>query len=161
MTTSHNPFGDEPLRGSGLRPLYQVVYCSRASEGVDGPVVDSIISASHRHNPARGITGLLVFGSGIFFQWVEGPRDGVQELMEILRNDPRHQDMVTLAETEEVRERLFPDWSMELVNAADIREVLLDAQDTAQDPRSAQALKNLLAQLESGLHGGTPSAFNT
>ena len=151
MNNTYNPFGDEPLGGSGLRPLYQVVYCSRASEGVDARAVDRILASSHRHNPERGITGLLVFGSGIFFQWLEGPRDGVQELMDILRKDPRHQDVVTLAETEEVRERLFPDWSMELVEAADIREVLLDARDTAQDPHSTEALATLLEQLDSGL----------
>jgi hypothetical protein len=153
MTTTSNPFGDEPLRGSGLRPIYQVVYCSRASEGVDGEAVDRIIKSSHRLNPARGITGLLVFGSGIFFQWLEGPRDSVLELMDVLRGDTRHQDVVMLAETEELRERLFPDWSMELVDATDIREVLLDAQSTTQDPRSAEALTSLLEQMDSGLLG--------
>ena len=151
MTNTQTPLGDEPSLGLALRPIYHTVYCSRASLGVDGPAVDRIIASSHRLNPARGITGLLVFGSGIFFQWLEGPRDGVQELMDILRKDPRHQDVVTLAETEEVRERLFPDWSMELVEAADIREVLLDARDTAQDPHSTEALATLLEQLDSGL----------
>jgi hypothetical protein len=129
------------------------VYCSRASEGVDGEAVDRIIKSSHRLNPARGITGLLVFGSGIFFQWLEGPRDSVLELMDVLRGDTRHQDVVMLAETEELRERLFPDWSMELVDATDIREVLLDAQSTTQDPRSAEALTSLLEQMDSGLLG--------
>jgi hypothetical protein len=150
MTTTSNPFGDEPLRGFGLRPIYQVVYCSRASEGVDGEAVDRIIKSSHRLNPARGITGLLVFGSGIFFQWLEGPRDSVLELMDTLKTDARHRDMVTLEESEEVRERLFPDWSMELVNPTDIKAVLLDAQETARDAQSAQALSNLLEQLATG-----------
>lgn len=160
MSPTHPAFGDEPHAGPRLRPLYQIVYCSRASEGLQSSAVDRIIAASHRHNPQRGITGLLVYGSGIFFQWIEGPRDSVEELMALLRRDPRHRDIVTLAETEEVRERLFPDWSMELVQASDIRDVLVDARDTAHDAHSAEALTLLLEQLDAGLLGalgGTPS----
>lgn len=154
MTNTHTPFGDEPAHGLGLRPLYHTVYCSRASLGVDGPAVDRIIASSHRLNPARGITGLLVFGSGIFFQWLEGPRDNVLELMALLKADARHRDMVTLEESEEVRERLFPDWSMELVDATDIRAVLLDARETAQDEQSIKALSSLLEQLAKGSLSG-------
>lgn len=154
MTNTYTPFGDEPAYGLGLRPIYHAVYCSRASLGVDGPAVDRIIASSHRLNPARGITGLLVFGSGVFFQWLEGPRDSVLELMSTLRTDARHRDMVTLEESEEVRERLFPDWTMELVTASDLRDVLLDAQESARDAHSAQALANLLEQLATGQLSG-------
>ena len=55
-----------------------------------------------------------------------------------------------LSELEEVRERLFPDWDMELVTTDDIRDVLLDARDSAQDPKNADALTELLEQLDSG-----------
>lgn len=154
MANTFTPFGDEPAHSAGLRPLYHTVYCSRASLGIDEPAVDRIIASAHRLNPARGITGLLVFGSGIFFQWIEGPRDNVLELMATLKADPRHRDMVTLEESEEARERLFPDWSMELVSATDIRAVLIDARETAQDAQSVKALSNLLEQLATGSLNG-------
>ena len=109
-----------------------------------------IIATSRRNNPAQGITGLLVFGSGIFFQWIEGPRDNVTQLMEILTNDPRHADVVQLSAAEEVRERVFPDWDMELVTSADIRDVLSDALDIANDQKSADVLKLLLQQRDDG-----------
>ena len=101
-------------------------------------------------NPENGITGLLVFGSGIFFQWLEGPRDNVMSLMERLKTDPRHENVVALTETEEVRERLFPDWDMELVTGTDIREVLQDALDNARDAKNAEVLKGLLEKLNEG-----------
>ena len=151
---TQSPYGDEPMSGHAFPLLYNVVYCSRATAGVDDAAVERIIATSRRHNPARGITGLLVFGSGIFFQWLEGPRDNVTELMATLKTDPRHENVVSLSTTEEVRERLFPDWDMELVTATDIRDVLLDALNDAKDANHAEALRMLLEQLDSGQLSG-------
>jgi Sensors of blue-light using FAD len=130
--------------------LYNVVYCSRATAEVDTAAVQRIIETSRRHNPERGITGLLVFGSGIFFQWLEGPRESVLALMDLLKTDVRHHTVVLLASGEEARERLFPDWDMELVREDDIRDVLVDALDNAQDAAHAQVLRDMLAELASG-----------
>ena len=158
MQASDHVQGDEPGTGHFLPALYNVVYCSRAMPGIDAAAVDNIIAASRRHNPARGITGLLVFGSGVFFQWLEGPRDSVQELMATLKADNRHESIVSLSVAEEVRERLFPDWDMELVTADHIRDVLEDALETAEDPQSASVLRTLIAQLDAGeLDGLAPA----
>lgn len=142
--------GDEPDGGFELPLLYNVVYCSRVAKGVDDAAVARIIEASHRNNPRYGITGLLVFGSGIFFQWLEGPRDNVTHLMSTLSKDSRHDTIVPLSESEEVRERVFPEWDMELVTGEDIRDVLTDALDTAEDAGNIEALRELLTQLDSG-----------
>jgi hypothetical protein len=93
---------------------------------------------------------MLVFGSGIFFQWLEGPRDNVTALMSRLRADRRHDSIVLLSEVEDVRERLFPDWDMELVTGDHIRDVLQDALDSATDAQNAQALGVLLTELDAG-----------
>ena len=154
MNSPFPAYSDEPTGGFAYPLLYNTVYCSRARAGVDAAAVDSIIKSSRRSNPEYGITGLLVFGSGIFFQWLEGPRDNVTSLMEHLKNDPRHENVVMLTESEEVRERLFPNWDMELVTTTDIRDVLQDALDTAHDAKNADVLKLLLTQLDSGQLSG-------
>jgi hypothetical protein len=158
MSASQHAHSDEPISGYAFPLLYNVVYCSRASAGVDDAAVARIIETSHRRNPERGITGLLVFGSGIFFQWLEGPRDNVTELMAALKTDMRHENVVPLSETEEVRERLFPNWDMELVTTDDIRDVLVDALDTAKNTKNAEVLRDLLAQLDSGQLGDMGAA---
>jgi hypothetical protein len=141
--------GDEPTPGHAAS-LYNLVYCSRATAGVDAAEVDRIIATARRDNPARAITGLLVFGSGIFFQWLEGPRDSVVELMALIAADARHHSVVMLNPGEDVSERLFADWDMELVGGDEVRTVLVDALDNAHDPASVRALQGMLEQLESG-----------
>jgi uncharacterized Fe-S cluster-containing MiaB family protein len=143
------PF-DEPVPGGSPPALHNLVYCSRATGTVDAAELARIIQTAQRHNPAHGITGLLVYGSGVFFQWLEGPRDEVLRLMTRLRADPRHEAVVLLSETEEVRDRLFPIWDMELVEASDIREVLQDALSQAIQPQQAQALQSMLKLLDAG-----------
>jgi hypothetical protein len=142
--------GDEPHETYGLSALRHFVYCSRAAPGIDKAEVDRIIAVSQRHNPLNGVTGLLVFGGGVFFQWLEGPRESILALVQRLHADPRHDTIITLDESEEVRERMFPDWAMELVNSDDIREVLADAHDNAENDATAQALHRMLEQIDRG-----------
>lgn len=150
MTDILHPHGDEPGFDHAFPALYNMVYCSRATAGVDDAAVQRIIATARRWNPEHGVTGMLVFGSGIFFQWLEGPRDNITALMSRLRTDPRHDSFVLLSEVEEVRERMFPDWDMELVTGDHIREVLQDALESATDAQNAQALGVLLAELDAG-----------
>lgn len=130
--------------------LYHLVYCSRAAPGIDEDAVGRIVATARRHNPQAGITGLLVFGSGVFFQWLEGPRTQIDLLMQRLQADPRHAGVVTLDSTEEARARLFPDWDMEPVDAAQIRDVLEDALATTRDASSAAMLRGMLGRLDAG-----------
>jgi hypothetical protein len=126
------------------------VYCSRAAEGVDDAEVDRIIELSQRRNVTRDITGVLVFGSGVFFQWVEGPPAQVENLIASLHGDPRHYDIVTLDRNVEKRARLYPNWEMERVGADDIRAVLQEALGSAEDENNIAALKRILEHLDSG-----------
>jgi hypothetical protein len=157
MTVTGHPEDDEFGEFGALPPLYNLVYCSRAAPGVDDAAVARILAASRRNNPRQGITGLLVFGSGIFFQWLEGPRDSVTRLMGHLLRDSRHDTIVRLSESEEPRERVFPDWDMELVDGADIRDVLTDALDEAEDEQNIAALRELLEQLDTRHFGNGPA----
>lgn len=143
-------FPDDELSSDDETLLYSVVYCSRAADGLGDADVDRILESARRRNPMLGITGVLVFGGGLFFQMLEGPRENVRQLMDLLHGDARHHGIIELSETEEMRERLFPDWDMELTTPDDIREVLINARDDAAAGAPAQALEDLLAQLDAG-----------
>jgi uncharacterized Fe-S cluster-containing MiaB family protein len=128
--------------------IHHIVYCSQASHHMDKVALEKIIATAKHHNPRFGITGLLVFGSGIFFQWLEGPRDNVTTLFKIISADHRHTDVVLLTKEDEYRERLFPNWDMELVEAEDISVVLEDAMHEASDPKQKSTLSNMLQELK-------------
>ncbi len=135
---------------SAAPTLHTFVYCSRAAESVDDGEVDRIIESAQRRNLALGITGVLVFGSGIFFQWIEGPAAHVEKLIASLHGDPRHHDMVALDRSVEKRERLYSNWEMERVEADDIRAVLHDALGSTDDEPNVASLKRILEHLDSG-----------
>lgn len=132
---------------NSVPPLYTFVYCSRAAEGVDDAEVGRIVEAAQRRNIARGITGVLVFGNGVFFQLIEGPTGEIQKLMASLRCDRRHYDVVSLDWSEERRERLYPNWEMERVTADDIRVVLNDALESSENETDIVALRRIVAHL--------------
>ena len=98
----------------------------------------------------RDITGVLVFGSGVFFQWIEGPPAQVENLVASLHGDARHYDIVTLDRSVEKRARLYPNWEMERVGADDIRAVLQEALESAEDENNIAALRRILEHLDSG-----------
>ena len=133
--------------GQSGQSIHNIVYCSQAAQHMDKEGLEKIIATAKHHNPIFGITGLLVFGSGIFFQWLEGPRDNVTSLFEIISADPRHSNVVLLTKEDEFRERLFPNWDMELVVAEDISAVLEDAMHEASDPKQKNTLSNMLLEL--------------
>ena len=138
---------DEPVDALEERLLFNLVYVSTVTDGVSSADIDDIISASHRNNSLVGITGILVLGSGIFFQWIEGPKVEVMRLVKLIETDRRHELMTILSTDEEIRERIFPSWDMELVDADHIQEVLQDALETARDDRSVAALRLLLQKV--------------
>ena len=130
------------------RSLHNLIYCSLARPNMDPAEIQNIIATAKHHNPRYGITGLLVYGSGIFFQWLEGPKDNVSSLMKIIGEDPRHLNVVVLSEEDEIRDRLFPDWDMELVEAAEIGDVLKNALKEASDEKQKQMLSMFLTKLQ-------------
>jgi len=133
--------------------IHNLVYCSQSTQAMDKDALEKIIAAAKRHNPRFGITGLLVFGSGIFFQWLEGPKDNVTSLLQLISADPRHSNVVILTQEDEIRDRLFPNWDMELVEAADIKVVLEDALVAASNPKQKKALSNMLQALHQSAVG--------
>ena len=134
--------------GLSQRSIYNLIYCSLAAPNLDSREIAKIIATAKYYNPRFGITGLLVFGSGIFFQWLEGPKDNVSSLMKIITEDPRHLNVVVLSEEDEIRDRLFPDWDMELIEPAEIGDVLEGALKEASDQKQKQMLAMFLTALK-------------
>ena len=96
------------------------------------------------------ITGVLTYGGGMFLQWLEGPHHFVQELMERIRKDPRHDCILQLHAMSGLQARLYPDWSMELVPSTDIQAVLKHLIEKTQNARHAEAITMMLQLFDDG-----------
>lgn len=98
--------------------VIRLIYWSRASTPVDLTVARTIAQQAERHNPPRGVTGLLACGTSHFLQVVEGASTEVNLLYRRLMHDGRHYDL-HLVEVVPIQKRLFSEWAMELVYVGD------------------------------------------
>ncbi len=104
--------------------LVRLLYSSEAAESADARLLSDILEQSRRHNPARGVTGVLCVSDDVFIQVLEGGRDEVCELYNAIVRDPRHRKIRLLA-YDEITERSFGNWTMGQVHAANINPALL------------------------------------
>lgn len=100
--------------------LYHLAYISRSAiNGTDQVIkweLEAILDAASRNNPAKGITGALLYNGSYFCQVLEGPEAAVRHIFDHISRDNRHDDIHTLF-FEEVPERQFPNWAMAYVGA--------------------------------------------
>ena len=105
--------------------MYRLIYASTAADSFRLSDVHSIVATSERNNRPRHLTGMLVFSSRYFLQWLEGPREAVNERYLRICQDPRHHSPVMLA-YEPIIERQFTDWAMGYLGEGVLnRQVLL------------------------------------
>jgi len=111
-------------------------------------VVDRILAAARQHNHQSGVTGILVYGGGIFMQAIEGGRQAVSDLYGAIQRDPRHKD-VALLHYEEILERRFGGWTMGLVDLGRVNaSVVLKYSERAELDPYAVSGKVSMALLE-------------
>ena len=127
--------------------LVRLLFASRAVDA-SREAIESILASARRHNPESGITGILLHGSGVFLQGMEGGRQAVSDLYGTIQRDARHQDVVLL-HYEEILERRFGGWTMGVVDVGRVNaSVLLKySERAALDPYAASG-KMSMALLE-------------
>ncbi|QFT76369.1 BLUF domain-containing protein [Erythrobacter sp. THAF29] len=109
--------------------LSQYLYISTAPS-LSRDEVESILASSARNNPAKDITGLLLYNGRNFLQLIEGDEAELVELMVRITHDPRHTG-ISILEQRKIDQRSCPDWSMKRVLIAESiekRRELLEAE---------------------------------
>jgi FAD-dependent sensor of blue light len=97
--------------------VFHCIYTSRASPSFDEHAIPGLLEAARLRNAARGITGVLLYVDGTFFQVLEGDEAAVAETFERIREDNRH-GRVTQIIREPIFERTFTDWTMGFANVS-------------------------------------------
>lgn len=96
--------------------IIRLLYISDASDGLDDEAVNAILKSAGKNNPPLGITGVLVFGGGVFAQVLEGPERGVLEKYVQVVADSRHRNCRIVYISTAAR-RLFEGVSMAALQA--------------------------------------------
>lgn len=93
--------------------LYQFIYISRiTSIGLSGAsTLNDIAETSILNNKAENITGILCYGNGYFFQYIEGTEQALTNLKNSILKDNRHKDIKSL-DFSAISERRFSGWSL-------------------------------------------------
>lgn len=100
--------------------LIALSYCStvnfeyrKGDSGVDLEVA-RILMISRRNNHRQQIGGVLHFGNGFFFQYLEGPAAAIDRSYAKICQDSRHVNVQMLAR-EALQARRFDGWAMKFV----------------------------------------------
>lgn len=80
---------------------------------MDESALRQLVESALQRNQVESITGLLIYDSGRFLQWLEGPSEGVDRVWASIRADGRHTDVEILGHMPSTV-RCFPDWGMKL-----------------------------------------------
>lgn len=75
---------------------HTICYVSKPQEGVTEEEINSIFNITQTNNRAGGITGILLYGFGNFFQVLEGEEKQIVKLFQTIKDDSRHHKIETL-----------------------------------------------------------------
>lgn len=91
--------------------LYQLVFTSAATRvlGIDELLI--MLEKSRADNKEHNVTGVLLYLSGVFLQVLEGPKDEILFLYDLIQKDDRNKDIEPV-NVGPIDEREFNGWSM-------------------------------------------------
>ena len=134
-STTPQPSGD---------PLYHLAYVSTETEPFSQIDLVELLAVARGANAERGVTGLLLYREGCFYQVLEGNEFAVNKTFNDIKRDPRHRDVQVLFKGES-ESREFPDWQMGFLNLDGIEvDALSGFSDfLSRDAQPREFLENL------------------
>jgi len=98
-----------------MTELIQLIYSSSANQTFRRSELTELLIKARQNNRRCGVTGILLYAEGSFFQVLEGEPETVDRLFASIQRDQRHKH-VTAIIREPVSERAFGDWTMGYAN---------------------------------------------
>jgi hypothetical protein len=91
--------------------LIHCIYASTAQSAFHESQIPALLQQARTANAALGLTGMLLYIKGSFFQILEGHAEDVDATFERISRDTRH-TRVTLIIREPIASRRFGEWTM-------------------------------------------------
>ena len=111
MLTSLGDVRRDFSHDGGVRKVHRVIYTSRASRLFSPQGIEGLSVTCRRKNAEAGLTGLLLYHEGQFFQVLEGEEEPLLTTMKRVIKDRRHESL-KLLEHGAIAQRAFTGWHM-------------------------------------------------
>lgn len=98
---------------NGSAWLSTLTYRSKAVAPMTELELYRLARAAQIRNRTEGVTGLVIYDKGNFFQWLEGPPESLGRIWSSVRSDPRH-TAIEIMGSQRTPMRFFGDWDMRL-----------------------------------------------
>ena len=107
--------------------MFALIYVSHAAIRFTDDDLHALAAQSTAKNGRLQITGYLSFNRErtTIFQYLEGPRQAVLDLMAEIAADERHR-IVNVIHLDDSNERLFPGWHMRYLNGSYLRTIQME-----------------------------------
>ena len=135
--------------------LNVLAYRSAAVSPPTETSLQDLVRVARARNKALGLTGVLLYDEGTYFQWLEGPAEGLKRVWSSIERDPRHRD-VTVLRDEPIGDRVFGGWDLKFAKGGRVR---IEAAIAAMD--SSDRLVRVLAKPESFLNCSLADVIST
>jgi hypothetical protein len=136
-----------PASGGGEEAVARIVYASQARLlGSVYAEMERIRASAVRRNEPAGVHTALLYQSGWFVQWKEGPGEALLRIMDRVACDRRHQGM-RIVHSSRGRRLLAGPWSMAIVQCDD------------RPVQMAQRVAELRRSMESGAQYAPPAVW--
>ncbi|MEZ5592080.1 MAG: BLUF domain-containing protein [Gammaproteobacteria bacterium] len=91
--------------------LIAIAYVSSANPDLSSHELDTLLLDAREFNSRMSVTGALLHHDGSFFQYLEGPEAGVEQVYSRIQGARRHRGLIEIFREPIVR-RHFSAWSM-------------------------------------------------
>ncbi len=108
-----------------ITDMKRITYISRFAHSLSPEDLQALGEVARKHNAQSRITGVLLCSGGFFFQIIEGDEAEIDLLYQKILADSRHRELVCLKTERDIPWRQFPNWSMEVINLDDNRDLLM------------------------------------
>ncbi|EAQ64022.1 photopigment and puc expression activator [Marinomonas sp. MED121] len=91
--------------------LVHCIYSSVATVKFSQSDIADLLEKARANNEKLGVSGMLLYDEGSFFQVLEGDPQVVATLLRVIQRDQRHDKVIKIIH-EEIEERDFSEWTM-------------------------------------------------
>lgn len=93
------------------KDLYFLIYRSTETRKLSVQEMNKLVRNAQHFNKIKNITGILIYKSGTYVQYIEGKKVDIIMLYEKLLRDERHHS-INLLERKSISKRRFSKWAM-------------------------------------------------